>query len=319
MICSQRFVMDNTLNSKYNQLLAGTKRAVFLKDMYWDNGTNLTIYFYPLPSNASSLKWLDVSNVPSSKLDPLYSTIQGKTDPINAVKAVIASLFEPLNLSYQFVNNPNQAVIRIAFDPAGGSWSYVGKQNTTIPTNQPTMSFGWLDVGCMFHELCHALGMVHEHQNPRDSPLQWNMSGLLCMMSETQSPPWTQSDIEIQIVDTYSLDTINSSVFDPNSIMLYFFPKSYFCKTTGQTVLLTKNGASTHPNFKLSETDWFWLKSIYPKQGQRTFPDTALSQEASSSTTYSPFVRYARNTAATIFIIFLIFMLYLAFYEEKRH
>jgi len=293
-------VSDPTLAKNYNKLLQSTARATFLKDMYWDVHQTLNIYFYPLPANVDKLGWLDISKakVNKSDLDPLYATLQGVAHPVTAVKAVIAKLFEPLSLSYQYVSQPSQAHIRISFNPDDGSHSFVGIQNNMIPKNQPTMNFGWLDVGCIFHELCHMLGMVHEHQNPRDSPLKWNVPALQCMMAETQQPPWTAERVNEQIVDAFALDTTNGSNFDPKSIMLYYFPKSYFCKQTGKDVSLTSTGVGTSPNYKLSDTDWLWLTAIYPKMGPRVFPGLdvmggggeggEMSDSSSSTTSSSP-------------------------------
>ena len=51
----------------------------------------------------------------------------------------------------------------------------------------------------------------------------------------------------------YSVDQINGSEFDPDSIMLYFFP-----------AYLTKDGKGTHANNRLSPTDVKWVEKEYP-------------------------------------------------------
>ena len=70
------------------------------------------------------------------------------------------------NLKFDF-NNAANAEIRVAFDSSDGAWSYVGTDCRGIPVNQPTMNLGFLDGGTTAHEFGHAIGLAHEHQNPR--------------------------------------------------------------------------------------------------------------------------------------------------------
>src|SRR3546814_5272957 len=83
-----------------------------------------------------------------------------------------SDLAQYANLEFEFVSSAN-AQVRIAFND-DGAWSYVGTDALGIPANQPTMNFGWLDQGVVQHEFGHMIGMIHEHQNPRDNPIQWD-------------------------------------------------------------------------------------------------------------------------------------------------
>lgn len=84
------------------------------------------------------------------------------------------------NIGLDFGDYGDDAEIRIAFNPDNTSWSFVGK-DCLIPHSEggpakdkPTMNFGWLneysrdDVlqSVVLHEFGHALGCIHEHQNP---------------------------------------------------------------------------------------------------------------------------------------------------------
>ena len=81
------------------------------------------------------------------------------------------------NIKLKFVDAA-PAEIRISFKADPGSWSAVGRDalNTQyFPKHQPTMNFGWLDDNTddteysrvVRHEFGHALGCIHEHQQPK--------------------------------------------------------------------------------------------------------------------------------------------------------
>ncbi len=83
------------------------------------------------------------------------------------------------NIKFNFNGGAN-AEIRISFNP-GGSNSYVGTDALSIPQNRQTMNFGWFDADTSdqefsrttIHEFGHALGCIHEHQNPTVS-IPWD-------------------------------------------------------------------------------------------------------------------------------------------------
>lgn len=157
------------------------------------------------------------------------------------------------NLKFDFNNAPD-AEIRIAFDPSDGAWSYIGTDNRGIPLNQPTMNLGFLDGGTPAHEFGHAIGLAHEHQNPAGG-ISWNESVVLQALS---GPPnnWDEATIRHNVLNKYSADQIRGTSFDPDSIMLYFFPASW-----------TTNGIGTKANHVLSAMDKAFIASAeaYPK------------------------------------------------------
>jgi hypothetical protein len=191
-------------------------------------------------------------------------------DPIEAIKLIVMEQLQPLlGLKLEFVEEGGD--IRISLNNQGGSWSLVGVQCRTAPSEEATMNFGWLDVATIVHEFCHALGMIHEHQNPFGKGIDWNLKNVFAWANATQG--WDMYTTCVNITKKYKLDTVNGSDYDPKSVMLYSFPGE-----------LTNNKVGTYRNIKLSEMDKEWLRKIYPRQGdQRVLPSQRESVGASAS------------------------------------
>ena len=180
------------------------------------------------------------------------------------------------NLKFEFHNAPN-ADIRITFDSNDGAWSYVGTDCRGIPLNQPTMNLGFLDGGTAAHEFGHAIGLAHEHQNPRGG-IQWNEQVVIEELAKSPNF-WDEATARHNVLRKYSVDQIKGTDFDPDSIMLYFFPASW-----------TRNGIATKANEVLSALDKQFIAGakMYPKTGATTTSAAVLEVNAK------------RRTAATI-------------------
>jgi len=133
----------------------------------------------------------------------------------------------------------------------------------------------------VIHEFGHALGAIHEHQNPKGG-IQWNERAVLDAFS---GPPnnWSEADIRSNILDKYSMDQLNATKFDKKSIMLYFFPP----EMVGGLVL--------PENTELSKQDKVWIKKNYPKPAGK--PKAAKS--AGKSTTKGTRVIEVKSKSAT--------------------
>jgi hypothetical protein len=166
------------------------------------------------------------------------------------------------NINITFVDTPDED-IRIAFLPGQGSWSAVGidaKNKYYFPKNQPTMNFGWLDETTddtewrrvVVHEFGHALGCIHEHQSPNEH-LNWDVDAVYAYFSK---PPnsWSKETIDHNILEKYSPEGIDATLFDPDSIMLYMFPPQLFLDHKG-----------TNNNTDLSDMDKNFIQQMYPK------------------------------------------------------
>ena len=166
------------------------------------------------------------------------------------------------NIKFDF-NAGAKAEIRISFQADPGSWSAVGTDclvTESFPTGEPTMNYGWLrdDTGdeeyrrVVVHEFGHALGAIHEHQNPKGG-IKWNLPKVYAYFS---GPPnnWSKDEIDFNIVQKYSLDQLNATSFDIASIMLYQFPAE-----------LIIGGKGTPNNTDLSRGDKKFIRTMYPK------------------------------------------------------
>lgn len=168
------------------------------------------------------------------------------------------------NLKFDF-NDASNAEIRIKFDESDGAWSYIGTDCKGIPLNEHTMNLGFLDGGTAAHEFGHAIGLAHEHQNPAGG-IQWNEAVVIRAMAGSPNF-WDAETTRHNILRKYSADQINGTRFDPDSIMLYFFPAEW-----------TLNGIATKANEVLSALDREFAAGakMYPRTAPAIVEATAL-------------------------------------------
>ena len=129
------------------------------------------------------------------------------------------------------------AEVRISFVNDTGSWSAIGSDalnSSYFPKDKPTMNLGWLRDDTddreyervVVHEFGHALGAIHEHQNPYVH-LKWNKERVYEVFS---GPPnkWSKEEIDHNILEKYSPEGLSAASFDEHSIMLYQFDADLF-------------------------------------------------------------------------------------------
>lgn len=188
--------------------------------------------------------------------------LDGSPKMRSKVKAVALEWQKLCSIKLKFVTK-GAAEIRISFFADAGSWSAVGRDalNTSyFPLHQPTMNYGWLRDDTddteyhrvVTHEFGHALGCIHEHQQPKFTRV-WDVPKVMKYFS---GPPnyWSADDIKSNVLQKYSPKGISATKFDPKSIMLYAF----------DGVLFADGKGPTNENTKVSALDSSMIKKMYP-------------------------------------------------------
>ena len=172
----------------------------------WVNGTVLNYYFFDSPT-----RW------------------RGSNAQKEAVRAAFAEWKSiGIGLEFQETTDPQEAEIRIGFERGAGAWSYVGRDAVDFASdpNERTMNFGW-DVTTPYgrdtalHEIGHACGYPHEHQNP-NAGIVWNEQAVIDYFS---GPPnnWSERQIRHNIMRKIDPALVEGSKWDKDSIMHYQF------------------------------------------------------------------------------------------------
>jgi hypothetical protein len=206
-------------------------RAALLKEFQWESGARISVRF-----------------------------LEGDPALQERVRQVAEEWVGPNMANVELLFEEDDAgTVRIAFAQGDGSWSYLGTTAQQIPTTNPTMNYGWLTPDSpddelrrvVLHEFGHALGLIHEHQNPTE-PIQWNRAAVIADLS---GPPnnWDEATIENNIFKRYEPGEVDSTAVDPRSIMMYPIPAAW-----------TLDAFSVELNGELSETDVEFIRSAYP-------------------------------------------------------
>jgi hypothetical protein len=280
------------LSSNYVDLLANENissdpkkmnalRAAYVKDTIWRTPT-IKMAFSRTKKERLTTVYTKENGAMTSNADPLSVEITNlfvanKISQEEAVKRIILERFQPLmDTTLEFVPNeryPNERDANFVIEFVNDRSAYVND----LGRRATVMHFGWFDGATFMHEFLHALGAIHEHQNPvGGTQIKFNEKDVLSYIKCTQG--WPESAIRHNILEQYNVTTLNGSNFDPLSIMMYGFPDC-----------LTYNDVGTQRNERLSAYDMLWVAENYSqnKSAEELFnkiyaPDSFAANKAKS-------------------------------------
>jgi hypothetical protein len=180
-----------------------------------------------------------------------------------------------IGLVFEETKDATEAEIRIGALQTDGSWSYVGTDCLKYQDLGRTMNFGWnltteWGQATALHEIGHALGLPHEHQNP-NAGIVWNEE-LVYQVFSGDPNHWDRDTIRHNIINKLPSNDTEGSRWDPKSIMHYPFdpgliaaPRPYDTSGIGE-------------NVRLSPSDKDWVRRFYPS-GASAVPIAAMQLE----------------------------------------
>lgn len=211
--------------------------AIMLVAKKWVNGTVLHYHFLA----GQGWQWPEAQ----------------KTQVRNAFK-----VWKNVGVGLEFVEtgDATEAEIRIGFHQADGSWSYLGSDALQIPLSERTMNFGW-DLSTAWgratalHEIGHAIGMSHEHQNP-NSGLIWNEEAVYAAFAAKPNE-WSRQQTYDNIIARIP-GQVQGSAWDPKSIMHYPFLPGLIAAPSPYD----QTGVGENTGFSVN--DIVWAQRFYP-------------------------------------------------------
>ena len=244
----------------------------------------------------------------TQEFDPLQIQFdnQENFDIKEAIKKILNETYNKFCGVKFIFDNSLPYDVKVAFKP-NESWSYIGTESTKYDIS---LNLGWFNVATVLHEFGHALGLIHEHQNPVDNPIKWNKQAVYEYYS---GPPnyWNASTIDNNILSMEQIDNITGSQFDPLSIMIYWVPSQ-----------LTENNVSIPQNSRLSGLDVLTLSDSRHYPGGDMTPqefykyaynkDIDVSLKESGKGTRSkpsnPYIAVGIGIGVILIILFLIIL-----------
>jgi serralysin len=213
----------------------GTVRPLaFYRGLRWTPGQTLNVLF------------VDGDQVEDSVYDAAIQLIQDSWQANSSLRFHFEKGEPNPNLTYH---------IKVTFLVDKGYNSHIGPNSLRF---NPSMNLSRLHTKplngrefrrVVVHEFGHALGMMHEHQNP-NVDIPWNREAVFADMAKAPNY-WTRERTEYNYFRTLASDL--ASPFDRLSVMLYSIKSSW-----------TTDGSSVPYLPDPSTTDLEWMRQAYP-------------------------------------------------------
>jgi hypothetical protein len=244
--------------------------ALLAGRLMWVNGTVLHYYFFDRDNDGS------VIPLPGAG-ETRWESWAG----VEAQRDVVRDCFREwldlgIGLSFVEVRDRSEAELRIGFQTGDGSYSTVGRDALSVGLGRRTMNFGWDltapgERATALHEIGHALGLLHEHQNPF-AGIHWDDEAVY---DDLAGPPnfWGRDKTYFNILRKLDPDEVNGSVWDPLSIMEYPF-------SAGLVLEPEQFRSGVRPLGTLSPADKEFVLRWYPPTGTRRPPELAPFRSA---------------------------------------
>lgn len=211
-----------------------TTKAVGLKDKFWNVGDTIRIKFLPGGSYNQQLE----------EAVKRYAQIW-----LDKTKA---------DLFFEYVSPEDYADVKIGFDldERWMSWSTIGTDCKTVPQDEPSLNFRWLDElsedgfrGEILKGFGFVLGLVFEHQSPV-CPIVFKSNAPALLMEEYNL---SAEDVNTILTQYTIFETKADTFFDKTSIMTLPIPR----------IIIENPKTATVANTNLSIFDIEFIDSLY--------------------------------------------------------